>query len=248
MPLPEPDLLDLNGTALFLDLDGTVFVLAPHPSDVHGDAEADGLLFALDAQLGGRVAVLTGRGLADADRILGARLACVSGVHGLERRGVDRRLHRADPPPALEEARAAFQAFQREHPTVVLEDKGLGVVLHYRTDPTLAEAVERFAAELNARLGLQLQPGLMMVELRTPGGGKGDALRAYMAEAPFTGAVPVFVGDDLTDEHGFEAAEALGGFGIIVGPREPTAARFRLADVTAVRAWLGLSLKQGAGA
>jgi trehalose 6-phosphate phosphatase len=78
----------------------------------------------------------------------------------------------------------------------------------------------------------------MMFELRTPGGGKGEALRAYMAEAPFLGATPVFAGDDLTDEDGFEAARALGGYGLIVGDREPTAASYRVPDVAAVRRWL----------
>lgn len=248
MPLPVPAPLDLGRSALFLDLDGTLFELMPRPEEVHGDPESAALLARLDADLGGRLAVLTGRSLADADRILSGQVEAVSGVHGLERRDARMRLHRAEPPPDLAEARAAFQAFQREHPAVVLEDKGLGVVLHYRTAPELTETVERFGAELGSRLNLQAQPGLMMFELRTPGGGKGEALRAYMDEPPFAGARPIFVGDDLTDEHGFEAAEALGGFGIIVGPREPTAARFRLRDVAAVRAWLGASARRGAAA
>lgn len=246
MSLPPPSPLALDRDALFLDLDGTLFPLKPRPADVHGDAESAVLLASLHADLNGRLAVLTGRSLADADRILSEEVAAASGVHGLERRDANRRLHRAQPPPDLEKARAAFQAFQRDHPAIVLEEKGLGVVLHYRTAPELTEAVERFGAELAARLDLQAQPGLMMFELRTPGGGKGHALRAYMAEPPFAGARPVFVGDDLTDEHGFDAAVALGGFGIIVGPREPTAARFRLPDVSGVRAWLGTSLRRGA--
>jgi trehalose 6-phosphate phosphatase len=83
-----------------------------------------------------------------------------------------------------------------------------------------------------------LQPGKLVVELKTPGADKGAALTAFMAEPPFAGAVPVMVGDDLTDEYGFRAAEALGGFGVLVGPRRETAARFGLADVNAVLDWL----------
>jgi len=78
----------------------------------------------------------------------------------------------------------------------------------------------------------------MVLELKTPGTDKGAALSAFMAEAPFIGAVPIMVGDDLTDEHGFEAAEALGGFGVLVGPERSTAARYRLEDVAAVLDWL----------
>jgi trehalose 6-phosphate phosphatase len=60
-----------------------------------------------------------------------------------------------------------------------------------------------------------------------------------MAEPPFQGAVPIFVGDDLTDEAGFAAAEDLGGYGIRVGaPQRPTAARYALADIEAALVWL----------
>jgi trehalose 6-phosphate phosphatase len=58
-----------------------------------------------------------------------------------------------------------------------------------------------------------------------------------MGEDPFAGRLPVFVGDDSTDEHGFDAVERLGGWSIKVGPGR-TAARFRLQDPNAVRRWL----------
>ncbi len=61
----------------------------------------------------------------------------------------------------------------------------------------------------------------MVAELRPAGADKGAALRRLMAEPPFAGARPVFVGDDLTDEHAFEAAAALGGEGVLVGPAAP---------------------------
>ena len=78
----------------------------------------------------------------------------------------------------------------------------------------------------------------MVVELRPTGATKGDALRAFMTEPDFAGARPVFVGDDLTDEHAFEAAGELGGAGILVGPPRETAAAYRLDSVAAVDAWL----------
>ena len=246
MSLPPPP--DAARTALFLDLDGTLFRLEPRPEMVAGDAESASLLAGLEQLLDRRVAVLTGRALADADRILSGEVRAVSGSHGLERRDAEGRTHTADVHPAIADARRAFLEFREEHPAVVLEDKGLGVCLHYRTAPELEAAVEALGRRLAANTPLQAQPGSMMFELRTPGGGKGEALRAYMAEPPFTGAVPVFVGDDLTDEHGFQAAEALGGFGVIVGGREPTAARYRLPDVTAVRRWLSDALPRTAAA
>ena len=59
-----------------------------------------------------------------------------------------------------------------------------------------------------------------------------------MGLAPFSGARPIFVGDDLTDEDGFRAVQALGGYGVLVGAREGSAAEYRLADVRAVLDWL----------
>ncbi len=78
----------------------------------------------------------------------------------------------------------------------------------------------------------------MVVELRRPGPNKGDAVRAFMAEPPFAGAVPLFLGDDLTDEAGFAAVHDMGGYGVIVGPRRPTCALYALESVSAARAWL----------
>jgi trehalose 6-phosphate phosphatase len=104
--------------------------------------------------------------------------------------------------------------------------------------PDVSEEALVLAASLAQETGLALQPGSMVLELKTPGADKGLALTAFMSEAPFQGGIPVMVGDDLTDEHGFEAAERLGGFGVLVGPERATAARYRLEDVNAVLDWL----------
>jgi hypothetical protein len=99
---------------------------------------------------------------------------------------------------------------------------------------------------LAAELGLTVQDGDMVVELRAEGPDKGGAVEAFMAEPPFAGFRPVFVGDDLTDEHGFAAARARGGFGVVVGARRPTAALYALSDVGAVQQWLRRALERGA--
>jgi trehalose 6-phosphate phosphatase len=82
----------------------------------------------------------------------------------------------------------------------------------------------------------------MVVEVRAPGPDKGTAVEAFMAEGPFAGHAPIYLGDDLTDEDGFRAAQALGGFGVVVGARRPTSASYALADVEAARAWLTAAL------
>ena len=147
-------------------------------------------------------------------------------------------MHRVSAAPTVRPVVAAFKDFARTRPGMIIEDKLVSAGLHYRGAPTEAAAAEALAGRLAAETGLALQAGHLVVELKTPGTDKGTALTAFMAEAPFAGALPVMLGDDLTDEDGFRAAEALGGFGVLVGAPRATAARHGLADVEAVLAWL----------
>jgi len=235
--MDRPPGLDLDD-ALFLDLDGTLAPIEARPDDVVFDRQRAELVARLERQMGGALAVISGRGLADIDRILGGSPACVSAVHGLVRRSAAGGLVLAEPSPRLKEARQELRALVQTWPGLILEDKDLSVAVHYRAAPEAEKAVKAATARLAVDTGLQSQDGIMVCELRTPGGGKGEALQAFMRERPFAGRRPVMVGDDLTDEGAFEAAAAAGGFGVLVGPDRPTAARYRLESVEATLAWL----------
>ena len=239
---PAPAPLALAETALFLDLDGTLAPISPRPEDVRPEPQRTALLHALARALDGRLAVISGRTLDEVDRILDRSVAAVAGVHGLERRFADGAIWRAQASPELAAARTALAPLTRAWPGAWLEDKGLSLAVHYRAAPAAVEAVRQAAEALARDGGLVLQAGDMVLELRTPGPDKGDAVRAFMAHAPFAGARPIFVGDDLTDEHGFIAAAEIGGFGVLVGGDRETTALAGLADVAAVRAWLQTSL------
>lgn len=237
--LPRPKPLRLSETALFLDLDGTLAPIVARPQDVRPDPRRTGLLQRLAPRLDGRLAVISGRALADVDRILETCVTSVAAVHGLIRRDPRGEVFKAPPHPEMPQAVAALRAFATRNSGLIVEEKaGLSVALHYRLASRHAEAAQACAREIAAETGLTLQAGDMVEELRTPGARKGDSLRAFMAEAPFAGARPVFVGDDATDEDGFEAAHALGGVGVLIGAQRATAARFGLADVEAALAWL----------
>ena len=233
-----PAALSLERTALFLDLDGTLAPIASRPQDVKPTARVTRLIERLTEALHGRLAVLSGRTLADVDRILEQRVQAVASVHGLVRRTADGEILDRTPHPELPAAAEAFRELAQRDSGLIVEDKGYSVALHYRLAPGFAEQALQLAQEVAGRTGLLLQPGHMVVELRTPGPSKGDSLRQFMAAPPFSGATPVFVGDDLTDEPAFRAAAALGGFGVLVGPPRPTAARWRMDDVNAVLSWL----------
>lgn len=224
--------------ALFLDMDGVLAPIAETPDAVRPVARRTALLRRLDALLEGRVAIVSGRTLAEIDRISGAGTLAASGVHGLERRRRDGSVDRATASGGVAVATEAFEVFAREHSGVIVEPKGLSVGLHYRQSPQVEGSVLALAQALAVQTGLAIQPGILVVELKTPGASKGTAIAAFMEEAPFSGATPVMLGDDVTDEDGFRVARSLGGFGVLVGPRRDTAADHRLEDVEAVLDWL----------
>jgi len=242
--LPAPPPMDLARTALFLDLDGVLAPIAALPGDVGPDPARHAVLRRLIAATGGRVAVVSGRGLPDIDRILEGIVTAVGAVHGLVRRRADGTVTSPAPAPGMEEAAGALSLFAEGRPGLLVEPKGLAVALHFRGAPDLSGACHELADRLAARLDLQIQQGDHVVELRGPGPDKGAALRAFMEEAPFHGYAPLFVGDDLTDEAGFRAAQDFGGQAVIVGARRPTVATHGLTDVATALAWLGASTAQ----
>lgn len=236
--LPPPKPLALRDAALFLDLDGTLAPIAARPQDVRPDPRRNGLLQRLGRALDGRLAVVTGRSLADADRILDRRVTAVAAVHGLIRRDAQGRLHERTAHPRLEDAAQAFHEFAKRDSGLIVEEKGKSVALHFRLAPRHADAARACARDLAEDTGLRVQDGDMVQELRTPGPTKADSVMAFMAEEPFRGARPIFLGDDVTDEDGFAAADALGGVGVLIGPPRKTRARYRLNDVEAALSWL----------
>ena len=228
--------------ALFLDIDGTLLDLASTPDRVRVDANIRALLPALAKRLGGAVALITGRAIADADRLFRGLTLPVAGQHGLERRAADGSIHLHEASMrGVERLRRELWRFTTRHPGLLLEDKGATLALHYRRAPELAAHVHRtlrtMLRETAVSAQWRLQPGKRILEIKPDGRDKGTAMLEYMAEPPFAGRLPVFVGDDLTDEYGFVAATHLGGWAVKVG-RGATRARFRLRDVAAVRAWL----------
>ncbi|HEY3179216.1 MAG TPA: trehalose-phosphatase [Casimicrobiaceae bacterium] len=233
--------------ALFLDIDGTLLEFAPTPDRVFVDPDLAALLNAFHRALGGAVALITGRTLASVERLFGRTTLPVAGLHGSERRSADGSLHRHEQAAAeLAQLREDMARFAARHKGLLFEDKGAAFAIHYRRAPALASIVHRTLrrhATHASIVGWRLQRGKGILELRPEGRDKGTAIVDYLGEQPFKGRMPVFLGDDVTDEFGFAAVMALGGQAVKVGPG-PTGAAFRLPDVSAVRQWLAESLAQ----
>lgn len=236
---PPPE-LPLDTIALFLDFDGTLVDLVDRPEAVAVDDPLRQLLTRLGTRLEGRLAIVSGRSIAQLDAFLGAAIAdiAVVGSHGAEIRRPGQAIERPQRPAALTAAERAFTERFGTTPGIVIEVKSLGVAIHYRMAPSHAAAADALVAEQARHHGLTMQKGKMMCELRLGGHDKGTALRALMQAPPFAGHRPVFAGDDLTDEPGFAVCADHGGDGILVGPDRDTAATWRIPDVTAFRHWL----------
>lgn len=229
-----------EGLALFLDIDGTLLEFAAHPSAVTVDQDLAHLLRDLYRETRGAVALISGRSVADADSLFAPLRLCVAGQHGAERRDSSGGLHLHAPPfDGLRRAAERLRRLVCAHPGLVLEEKGMNIALHFRGAPLLevelVPLLERLVSELGQEF--ELQAGKMVLEIKPTGKDKGTAIGEFMQEHPFRGRVPIFIGDDLTDEYGFALVNRLGGYSIKVGPGA-SVAQWRLADASAVRGWL----------
>ena len=232
LPVPQ------NDWALFLDFDGTLTELVASPDAVKVDPELSQVLLALMEALGGAVALVSGRPLAELDRLTGIVLPA-AGVHGLELR--ERRDVAPHPTPeaaGIADIRHALESFVRDDPRLMLEVKPGAVALHYRLAPereTECRAAMREA--FAATSGLHLLEGKMVFEVKPDHVDKGYAIEKLMQVPPFAGRRPVFAGDDRTDEDGFVVVNALKGVTIKIGPGS-SVAEFRMASVEAFTSWL----------
>lgn len=242
-PPPDPETAPAaERWAVFLDVDGTLLVLQARPEQTFVPAPLRDCLDRLSAGLGGAVALISGRSLADLDRLFRPLHLPSAGLHGLERRRGNGEAVEYEETAALDHLRPELSRIARDQPGVLMEDKGRAVALHYRGvpehGPSLVERVRRLAR--NEGDALSVIDGKMVVEVKPRHADKGSAILAFLDEPPFAGRTPVFLGDDTTDEDGFRAVNRIGGVSVRVGAagRDGTAATYRLPDEPAVEAWL----------
>jgi trehalose 6-phosphate phosphatase len=231
--------------AIFLDIDGTLLDLADHPQAVVVEPALLLLLEALRQSVGGAVALVSGRSIADVRSLFAPLAFAVAGQHGAELAGprTEHRLSISDRQAAssggLRSAAAELRTLANRHPGMVIEDKGFSIAIHYRLDPSLARCARHAARVVQRRLGadFEIQEGKYVVEVKPSGRNKGSAITELLGHPPFAQRVPLFLGDDITDEYAFEVVNRMGGNSVKVGPGQ-SQAKWRLPDARAVRDWL----------
>ena len=220
--------------ALFLDFDGTLVDIAGTPDSILVPPGLPALLLRLSGRLNGALAVISGRPLPQLDWHLPVPIAKV-GDHGGSLRPDPHGPVEGPPlptPPPSWAARAASLA--EAFPGAFVEPKAHGFVLHYRQAPEAAGMARGLLEALVAEApgSFTLMPARMAWEVKPRAVSKGTAVAALLARAPFSGKVPVFIGDDVTDEAGMAAATAAGGLGLRLQDAFGTPDR--------LRAWLAM--------
>ncbi|HEU4459492.1 MAG TPA: trehalose-phosphatase [Methylibium sp.] len=227
--------------ALFLDFDGTLVAIAPRPDAVVVEPWLLPTLERLRHALGGAVALVSGRRLVELDRFLAPLQLPAAGIHGIEWRDALGALHR-QPLELPRTVKLRAQRLAGLHPGLRVEDKQAALALHWRQAPQLGGLCLRsLKSAVRPYPDWMVLLGKCVAEVKPAGIDKASALRELRAGEPFARRLPIFVGDDATDEDGFAAAQACGGFGVKVGAGA-SCARFRLDNPQAVRRWLEDSL------
>ena len=220
--------------ALFLDFDGTLVEIAARPDAVKLDSTTRSALHNLTDQLSGALAIVTGRDINDIDKYLHPLILPVAGVHGLTRRSADGRIHSSagqHKSSFVRQITTILQPFVDENAGLQLESKSHAVALHYRGSPDLEEnCIQAMNSATSALKDYHIVRGKMVLEAKIDGGNKGAAIADFLSEPPFEGRVPIYAGDDLTDEDAFREVNQRQGISIKVGT-EGTCAGYR-ADTT----------------
>lgn len=228
---------------LFLDVDGTLLDIAPRPEAVEVTASLLRDLTAAQTVLGGALALVSGRPIAELDGLFAPLRLAASGVHGAElRRRPDSAVTLLAEGRLGDDAWAALCRLLAEFPGSYAENKGVSFAVHYPLPGTDIDRVEHALRSLMERIASSSEPlhliaGHAVFEMQLRGFDKGRAIRRFMKQPPFLGRRPVFIGDDEIDRAGFETALRLGGFAYSVGIVVPGLSG-RFANPSAVRAWL----------
>jgi trehalose 6-phosphate phosphatase len=235
---------------LFLDIDGTLLELAETPEQVVVTARVRKLLRNLNTATGGAFALISGRSLGDIDTLFGNPGLSAAGLHGVEcRTGYNGVTHVQSVDKGLMQSfRDKLRAYTDRHPGLLLEDKKLSIAIHFRHASNLQAGVEAILRETIAGHDsvFHVQHGKMLAEIKPRISNKGFAIQRFMQTPPFRGRIPLFIGDDITDEDGFRAVNELGGISVKVG-HDPSCAGCCLGNPADVIGWLEIYLEFLAG-
>lgn len=207
--------------AILLDIDGTLLDFAPTPRDVRVPPGLLQILSGLFARTSGALALVSGRSIQDIDQLFApARFPVVAG-HGAEIRASaasDAVAIRAA--PLEKKLKRRLASIAKLSPGILVEDKGYSLALHYRLAPQAEKAIYAVVSLIESEFAdvpVEILPGKYVCEVKRSGFTKASGVRELMAQQPFAGRRPMFVGDDVTDESAFAIMPEFDGMAFSVG-------------------------------
>lgn len=229
---------------LCLDFDGTLVPIVDDPSDAQLSARASAILERLGDQDEVEVAIVSGRALDDLRDRVDVHGVTFAGNHGLEMQDSDDRwIHPVveDVRPQLETIIDEVGAVIEDVPGAFIEDKYATVSIHYRNAPAdrVPHVKQAVRERVTAASEIDIGTGKAVLQLRpSVDWNKGSAIER-IARSVSDDALVLFVGDDVTDQDGFDAIDQLSveGMTIAVG-NTSLATQYRLSDPAAVIQWL----------
>ncbi len=250
MDIAAPSLIsDLRNRAILLDIDGTILDLAPSPQRISVPPELLHTLVRLTELTGGALALVSGRSLKDIDFIFAPLQLAAIGGHGAEMRAVAGAEPQVRVGPLSATLKHKLAGVAELAPGILVEDKGYSVALHYRLAPEKKDAVRAAAEKICADIPpglIETLPGKRVVEIKSAGVNKADAVCELMSRPPFAGRKPIFIGDDTTDLPVFGIIAKFGGLGFSVG-RIVADVDGHFDTPESVRSWLARIAAQGLG-
>ena len=235
--------------ALFLDIDGTLLDIASSPYAVVVPKGLCTTLSTLRDRLGGALALISGRALSSIDSLFQPLRLPAAGQHGAEIRLASGDVTRVwVSPGSLHALGQEIDRVVADLPGILVERKSMGIAVHYRQVPEVSAELARRLADILAhrRRGFHMMCGKYVFEVKPSDADKARTVEVFMRHDPFVGRIPVFVGDDRTDEDGFAAATRLGGHAVRVGTTPPHMLGYHLESAGEVRAWLERLVNSGA--
>ncbi len=249
-PLSAQELLSAVDcpVALFLDVDGTVLDIAERPDWVVVPVGLVDTLAAAEHRLDGALALITGREIEEIDRLFRPLRLRVAAVHGAELRR-DPKGPVASAPGTTELPASLWDGLTRvirDFPGTFAENKRYSFTVHYRLAPGVKELLRKAVmrvVQAEPESAVEVMNARRAIELKAPGYDKGRAVACFLAAPPFLGRTSIYIGDDTTDEAGFAAVSARGGYAYSVGRPRP-GARGVFGSPSDVRAWLKTFLER----
>lgn len=236
--------------AFFLDYDGTLTPIVSKPEDAILTDEMRAVVKELSQNH--NVAIVSGRDKKDVQKRVSLENLIYAGSHGFDISGPHgMEMQHEQGKQALPELDEAEQRLKSECAGISgcqVERKKFSIAIHYRNaDPSQVDMIKQKVSHIHQQYSsLQMNDGKMIVELQPDiDWDKGKAVLWLMQKMDLEpeNTLPVYIGDDLTDEHAFQALKDK-GIGILVGEHgSETAANYILDNVSQVRKFLQKVIK-----